>query len=151
VREQARQSLFGVLCPKSNFAICYTNFVESIFVLNEVSSHTTVSALTSLSTSSPSSHAPLLAFALTRRIEPAALRPQWLQHVFQLHRVGARSVFARRFRQRGQAKGNLPHASASLPRRASFPGTHTAMCVHVCVCVCMCVRACVRACAVSSE
>lgn len=49
VREQARQSLFGVLFPKSNFAICYTNFVESIFVLNEVSSHASVSALTSLS------------------------------------------------------------------------------------------------------
>jgi len=140
VREQARQSLFGVLCPKSNFAICYTNFVESIFVLNEVSLHTIVSVLTSLSTFSPSSHAPLLAFALKRRIEPAALRPQCLQHIFQLHRVGAGSVFARRLRKCGQAKGNLPHASASLPRRASFPGTHTAMCVHVSVCMCVCVR-----------
>jgi len=37
---QARQSLFRVLLPKSNFLVCYSHFVESIFVLNEHNGHT---------------------------------------------------------------------------------------------------------------
>ena len=36
LREQARQALFRVLLPKSNFQVCYTHFVEAVFVLNEV-------------------------------------------------------------------------------------------------------------------
>ena len=64
VREQARQSLFSVLGPKSNFSICYTHFVESIFVLNEVSSHAVLYACSipfpSLSSSTPAC-TPLLA------------------------------------------------------------------------------------------
>jgi hypothetical protein len=135
---QARQSLFRMLLPKSNFLACSAHFVESVFVFNdEGAGHAGYNTFANCPGTRARTHTNLVSFSLycelvessgnvhCRSFSNAMHNPTW--HSFTpctpyrtLHSNGACQVLAGRGGERAEAAHHLrPHAS-SLHGRAAL-------------------------------